>query len=238
MAGVSDVSMLETMPLFRELTRAQLERINQQLHRRTFPAGTHLMAAEQPGDVVYVILDGTVKIHVTHASGNEVILGLRGAGETIGEMSVVESVGQETVGRSADVVTLERSTLLWIERTTFVDWLQAMPIMGLNLARILSRRLRLATAQLQVFATQDVFGRVSCQLLAIAQEYGDPVSARDLEIPLRLTQSDLASMVGASRMRVNQVLGHYKDRGYISISTQFRITIHDSAALAQRCDVS
>jgi CRP/FNR family cyclic AMP-dependent transcriptional regulator len=202
---------------------------------RNVAAGTTLMMVDQPGDVVYIILTGTVKIHVEQTDGSAVILAILGPGTVVGEMSIIESLGSGEVGRSATVVTLEESTLGWIDRTAFRSCLETMPMLALNLLRILARRLRLANAQIQSLAAQDVFGRVARQLLAFAQEYGQTTPEGTVLIPLRLTQSDLASLVGASRVRVNQVLVHYQQRAYISIAQNFHITIHNAAALAQRC---
>lgn len=235
MAGIADPTALGQMPLFRQLLPVELSTINLLLHRITFPAGATIMTVEQPGEVVYIILNGTVKVHVEQANGSDVIVGLRGAGEIVGEMSMVESDADVQVGRSANVVALEQSTLLWMDRGAFLHALETVPRLALNLTRILARRLRLATLQIQVLATQDVYGRVACQLLAFAQQYGNASTAKDVVIPLRLTQSDLASLVGASRVRVNQVLVDYKERGHISVSPQHYITIHNASALARRC---
>ena len=95
-------------------------------------------------------------------------------------------------------------------------------------------RLRLANAQIQSLAALDVYGRVARQILAFAQEYGEPTPDGAIRIPIRLTQNDMAGMVGASRVSVNKVLVHYKERKYISIDAASRITVHDQEALAQR----
>jgi len=230
MAAVSDPGTLGELPLFRGLPLEQLAQLNHLLRRKTFPAGAEIITAEQPGEVGYIIVSGTVKIHVEQAEGSDVILAILGAGEIVGEMSLVERMGH-----SATVVTLEDAMLLWMDRTAFEECLRTMPGMTYNLVRVLARRLRLADAHIQSLAALDVFGRVARQLLAFAQEYGVPAPNGAILIPLRLTQSDLASLVGASRVRVNQVLGFYKQQSYISIDQVAYITVLNQAALAQRC---
>ena len=74
------------------------------------------------------------------------------------------------------------------------------------------------------------------QLLAFVDEYGEVAPNGDVLIPLRLTQSDLASMVGASRVRVNQAFGFYKRRKYISVNHERHIVVHDVSALRHRCN--
>jgi CRP/FNR family cyclic AMP-dependent transcriptional regulator len=230
MAAFSDPKALGELPLFHNLPLEQLRYINNQLRRKTFPAGTDVVTAEQPGEVAYVILEGTVKIHIEQADGSTVILAILGAGEIFGEMSILEKIG-----RSATVVTLEDATIIWMDRLVFEECLRSMPQMNYNLVRVFSRRLRLANAQIQSLATLDVFGRVARQLLAFAQEYGRPMADGSTLIPLRLTQSDLAGMVGASRVRVNQVLGFYRQQNYIAVDQDARITVLDRDALLQRC---
>jgi CRP/FNR family cyclic AMP-dependent transcriptional regulator len=217
------------MALFRNLAPDHLSRLAGLLHHRSFPAETNILAAEQPGEVAYIILSGTVKIHVAQAESG-VILAFRGAGDVIGEMSLVDSIGH-----SADVITMESCAVYWIDRASFVACLQTIPMFAYNLSTILSRRLRLAGAQIQSLATQDVYGRVARQLLSFAQEYGEAAPHGDVVIPLRLTQSDLADLVGASRVRVNQVLVAYKKAKHISMSRDHRITVHNRAALLKRC---
>jgi CRP-like cAMP-binding protein len=157
------------------------------------------------------------------------ILAILGAGEIVGEMSLVDSFE-----RSASVVTLEPCTFLLTGRPTFWSSLQEMPMMALNLVNILSRRLRLANARAESLATLDIHGRVAAQLLVFAKEHGESTLDGDVVIPLRLTQSDLASIIGASRVRVNQALNFYKRRNNISVNHDHQIVIHNLDALSRR----
>jgi CRP/FNR family cyclic AMP-dependent transcriptional regulator len=120
-------------------------------------------------------------------------------------------------------------------RAAFQECLQTLPAVTYNLVQILSKRLRLANEQIQSLATLDVYGRVARQILAFAQQYGLPTPAGDILIPIRLTQSDLADLVGASRERTNQVMVYYKRQKFISVDRRHRITLHNQAALAERC---
>ena len=97
---------------------------------------------------------------------------------------------------------------------------------------LMARRLRVANSQLLAMATLDVHGRVARQLLLLADVYGEKLPNGDVRIPLRLTQGDLAGLVGATRVRVNEVLVGYKKRGYLSVDGRYRVTIHDRDALA------
>jgi CRP/FNR family cyclic AMP-dependent transcriptional regulator len=221
---------LSEVSLFRSLTPAQLTWVRQRVHLKTFAAGTTIMTAEQPGEVVYFILRGTVKIHIEQVDGTDVILAIIGAGDTVGEMSLLDSVG-----RSASAITLEETTILWMDNANFREMLQTIPSVALSLTRVLANRVRLANEQIQSLANLDVYGRVARQLLAFADKYGEEHVEGEVTIPLRLTQTDLADLVGASRKRVNQVIVNFKKQGLISIDGDYHVTVHRREPLVRFC---
>lgn len=206
----------------------ELERLAPLLHERVFSTGYSIITADEPGEAVYMILSGTAKLHVIRPDCTEVILAVLGPGEVVGEMSLADSLG-----RSADVSTLEESVLLWMHRSAFRTKLEEVPMLSRNLASLLSRRVRLTNAHLLSLAALDVPGRVASQLLALAREYGES-TPEGTRVPMRLTQSDLAGLAGASRVRVNQALGYIRKRGLISTDREGHFTVRDEDALARR----
>lgn len=229
-AMTCELDNLGRLALFRGLAQPQLLQLSQALHRKTFPAGTTLMTAEQPGEVVYFILHGTVKVHIEQEDGHDVIIALLGPGESVGEMSALDQMY-----RSASVVTLEESDLLWLDRAAFRRFLLTIPALSYNLTCALSSRLRQANEQIQALAALEVEARIARRIVAFAEQYGQPLTNGDQHIPIRLTQSDIANLVGASREHTNKILVSYKERGYLSVDHNHRITIHDQHALARRC---
>ncbi len=231
MPAVEDPRVLSNLKLFEGLNEEDLARLNSELlQRRKFASGTNIITVAQPGEVVFVLLQGSVKIYVDQLDGSEVILAFLGPGDTVGEMGLIGSSG-----RSASVLTLEETVCLAMDRNSFRVCLKSVPGLSFNLVQLLSRRLRLANEQIQALSTLDVRGRVARQLLAFAQRYGEPGSNAEVSIPLRLTQTDLASLVGASRERVNQVIVDFKDRKFISVDPGHHITVHEIQALIDRC---
>lgn len=226
MAGVPEPGDLGKLDLFRGLSAAELARVNALLGRTTFPTGATIMTATQPGEIAYVILDGTLKVSSLQSNGRELTLALLGPGEIVGELSLADRSG-----RSADVTALEPATLVWIDRGSFEGLRRDIPGITENLLRLLARRLRLANAQLEAMATLDVHGRVARQLLALADALGEELPAGGERIPLRITQSDLAALVGATRVRVNEVLVGFTRRRLIAVDAKHRITIRDRAEL-------
>ena len=224
----TEAGILSELPLFRGVPARELVRIAPLLHERVFPAGSTVITADEPGEAVYVILSGSAKVHVIRPDATEVILAVLGPGEVVGEMSIADSLG-----RSADVATLEESVLLWMDRATFRTNVQESSALAHNLTEVLSRRVRLTNAHLLSLAALDVPGRVAAQLLALAREYGERIQ-EGTRIPMRLTQSDLAGLVGASRVRVNQALGYFRKRALISVDREGYFTVRDEDALTRR----
>jgi len=223
-------NLLSDIPLLRGLTPKQLDWVAQRAHRRLFPSGTNIFTFEQPAEAVYIILFGTVKVHVEQADGRDVVLSILGGGDTLGEMSLIDSVG-----RSASALTLEDTLMLWVDNASFQQMLNEFPPVALNLVKILSARIRLSDQLIKAFATLDVDGRVARQLLAFAERYGADKTSNEVCIPITLTQGDIAELVGASRKRVNQVMVAFKQQDLIAADDFGRVTIKDREGLARYC---
>jgi CRP/FNR family cyclic AMP-dependent transcriptional regulator len=221
---------LGLIALFRGLTRAELGQLSEVLQSRIFPAGKMIVTAGQQGEAVYFILSGTVKVYVEQEDGREVIISILGPGECFGEMSPLDQSG-----RSPNVVTVEGSELLWLDCTTFRRLLLTGQTLAFNLACVLSMRLQLANEQIRALATLEAENRIARQILAFSEKYGKVLPNGDLHIPIRLTQSDIAALAGASREHTNKILVSYRERGYLSADRRHYITVHNPQALARRC---
>src|SRR5690242_16093583 len=114
MPTASESKPLGRFLLFDGLSSDELTSVSGLLHQKVFPAGANLITAEQSGEVVYLIAEGTVKIFLQREDGTEVILAILGSGDTVGEMSLIDNTN-----RCASVVTLERTSLLWMDRSIF-----------------------------------------------------------------------------------------------------------------------
>ena len=221
-------NLLSYIKLFDGLTPTQLNWVAQNARRRNFEAGRNVMTIEQPGEAMYIILAGSVKIHVEQGE-RDVILAILGEGDLLGEMSLIDSVG-----RSASAVTLENTLMLWMTKETFNYMMDNFPPVARNLIQIMSKRVRLSDDLIQALATLDVNGRVARQLLAFARRY--PLEKEGMtQIRIAITQGDIADLVGASRKRVNQAMVLFKEQGLID-DGDGRITIKDGKGLAKYCE--
>lgn len=221
---------LQTIPLFRDLCPDQLSHLQGLFRCRTFPAGTNILTLERPTHFVYVILEGTIKVRALHEDGTELTLAILGPGEVISDMLLEENATYAVM-----VATIEETRLLWLPRDAFQQCLQTMPSLTYNFMQILSRRLHATHSYMRSVLKFDVNGRLAYRLLHFAREYGQPRENGDVLIPMRLTQSDLAELIGASRVRVNHAFAALKRLGYLSTDTNRFIVIHDLDALTRLC---
>ncbi len=224
-----EVEVLPSVTLFRGLTDEQMRMVALNSRVRTYKAGVAIMQQLDPGQSFFVILEGTVKVSLTMPDGSEVFLAVLAAGDTVGELSLIDAGG-----RSADVTAQEPTRILEMDRELFDTLLASGAEFPRNLMRILSRRLRLANVRIQAHCTLDTFGMVAHQLLEFAELYGVPTASGATYVPIRLTQSDLATLIGASRERVNQVMVAYKKSGIISVDSRFHITVERTDMLRKR----
>jgi CRP/FNR family cyclic AMP-dependent transcriptional regulator len=234
MPAYSDPARLKEFALFAQLTPEQLAQTNASLRRIPVREKERLIHATQSGDSVYLIEDGTFKVCAPGDADDDedrpdVILALLGQGETVGEMSVLDSLD-----RSADVIALEDSHVLQIARSDFAALLESSPALAAALAALLSRRVRMANATIRALSTLDVRGGVARALLTMMTEWGEPVDKSlggGTRIPFRLTQNELAGMVGATRVRVNQVLQYWFDNNTLTHDPSRRLVVKNPEAL-------
>ena len=225
-----DLRLLETIPLLEGLPQALLETIASQAIQRTYKPDKTVVHQSDPGETLYIILNGIVKVSTTEQDGDEVFLAVLAAGDTFGELSLIDSKF-----RSADVVAQEETTLIAITRATF-DHLMTDTTFTRNLLRILANRNRRANERIRAHCTLDVYGLVARQILEFAELYGKPQPDGSALIPIRLTQGSIGDLVGASRERVNQVMKFFREKNCISIDHDYRITVHKPAELQKRVD--
>lgn len=222
---------LAGIPLFgglNDITRDQIARL---LRRNSFAAGTAIIAAEHPGQELYFIVEGTVKVTVDQSDGSSLILAILGPGAVVGEMGLIQR-GH----RSATVTTLERTAVLWMYREDFEPLLELHPSIGARLVALLAQRLRLINERLLSFITEDVDQRIARMLLSFAAEHGLPQPNGSVHIPIRLTQTDLAEYVGAGRIAVNRAVSVLRNEGLVGVDRVYRFTILKPAELERRCE--
>lgn len=223
---VPKATMIRNVPLFAGLSDQELEDLAVSLGRCTFAKGMILFHKGSPGQTMYIIESGKVRIFALSESGQEITLNIYGAGDVFGEFSLLDGLP-----RSAGAVAMEKTIALTLHRDPFFQHLEACPHMARSIIEVLTARLRFTTKHAESLAFLDIPGRVAMTLLDLADRYGTEKAG--LELSLRLTQSELATWVAATRESVNKVLGTFRDQGLIAVEGQ-TITILDLEGL-ERC---
>jgi CRP-like cAMP-binding protein len=138
-ASLSVAERLRNIPLFTQLTEEEVTRITEVARERTYPKNSVILFEDDPGDALYVVLAGEVKVVLIGEDGREVILSMLRSGDFFGEMSLIDDQP-----RSAHVIATEDSNLLVLRRDEFRQCLEQAPRIALGLLQALSRRLRRA----------------------------------------------------------------------------------------------
>jgi len=209
--------MLRNVPLFADLSDKDLESVSKLAATRTYPKNTIIISEGDDSDSLYAVLSGKVKVYLSDDEGREIIINILSDGEYFGELALLDDSP-----RSASVMTLEETKLAVISKSAFEESLAKNPPMALHIIRELSSRLRSLTRNVKSLALMDVYGRVARTLLDMAEPAGND----KLEIRQKLTQRDIASMVGASREMVSRILKDLSTGGYITIQNK-TITINE-----------
>ncbi len=179
---------------------------------------------------VYVVLRGKVRIFRTSPSGDETTIAIFSGNDLIGEMAALDNQS-----RSATAKAMNPVALLVMTQDRFVAHVQSLPRLGFSLAQLLSLKLRWTAGYAESIAQYDAAGRLLHMILANNERYGEEIeSGKRYVLDLGLTQSDLASMVGARREWVNRLLRDWTKRGLLEFD-RGAITIVDlSRVIAER----
>ncbi|MBI3975399.1 MAG: Crp/Fnr family transcriptional regulator [Armatimonadetes bacterium] len=220
------VGLLRRVPLFAGLGDEMLAGLAARLRRRTFRRGTMIFHKDQAGDALHIIESGRVRFFLPAEAGDELTIEVAGPGEVFGELALLD--GQP---RSASAEALDDTVTQVLGREEFQTYLTASPELAAALIGLLSTRLRHVTDYAESLAFLDVHARVARALLELAGRYG--VRGDGITIDLDLTQTDLATMVGATRERVNRALAAFREQGLVELRGR-QIVLRDPDRLRQR----
>jgi CRP/FNR family transcriptional regulator/CRP/FNR family cyclic AMP-dependent transcriptional regulator len=215
------------VPLFANLDTESLRELEQAARPRGFRAGEIIFHRDDPGQMLYVIKQGKVRIYITSPDGQEVTLAVFGPGDYFGELAILD--GRP---RSASAIALDVVETQALQRSDFIAAVNRHPRIAIQVMQALSVRLRHTDAMIEDLLFLDVHGRVAKKLLDLAELHGVR-TPEGIRIEMKLTQTDLAALVGASRESVNKVIGYFVDKRFIS-SEKRKITILRLADLRQR----
>jgi len=217
------LAILAGHALFAGLGPRVLEELLAQAVTRELGQGEVLFRAGEPGGQLFAVLDGRVRIYVAGAGGAEITLNLLGPGEVFGEIAMLD--GAE---RTASAAALEPGRLLQLRRESVLAAMRRHPELAERIVLLLCRRLRWTSEQVEDSAFLPLAARLAKRLLSLTADGADR---------LRLSQRDLAALVGASREAVNKLLAQWRLDGAIRQRRQ-ELTVVDAEALQRLLEES
>jgi CRP-like cAMP-binding protein len=219
------VALLKQIPLFDPLEPADQEQLAALLRKRSVRRGAVLFRKGDEGTALYIIVRGRIKITLQTKLGDEITLAILNDGEFLGEMALLDGMP-----RSADATALDETQIYVLNRSDFLTFLAQNAGAVQTVLRALSMRLRNTDDLLAEICFSSLPSRLARRLAEMAAADKPPKAG---PLSIRLTQKELASMLGTTRESVNKELKVLRDRGILSTSRNL-ITIHDPDSLRRR----
>ncbi|MUH46309.1 MAG: cyclic nucleotide-binding domain-containing protein [Actinobacteria bacterium] len=214
-------------PLFVALDPEGAAALRASLTERAVSKGDVVFHEGEPGDRMYVILEGKVKLGQSSNDGRESLLAILGPGEMFGELSLFDP-GQ----RTSTATALTDAVVLALSNEQLKPWLAGRPEVATALLQALARRLRRTNEAMADLVFSDVPGRVAKALMDLGEKFGE-ITTEGLMVTHDMTQEEIAQLVGASRETVNKALADFAQRGWIRLESR-QVMILDVERLGRR----
>ncbi|PZR60420.1 MAG: hypothetical protein DLM53_12235 [Candidatus Eremiobacter antarcticus] len=217
-----DAALLKRVPLFSEFGEDDITAVAGVIQSRRFAKHAVLVHEGDAGDALFVVVKGNVAVTRLSNEGKESILSILKEGDFFGEMGVLDSSPRSATIKALGDVEV---ALLW--RKDFLDLLGRSAQMSLRLVLTLSTRLRATNQAIQAASYQDIRTRLASLLMNLEKNFGEPVDG-GTRLTLRLTNQEMANMIGTTRETVNRMLNRFWDEKLIDMRTaNVVITDHD-----------
>ena len=221
--------MLSAATIFRGLPASELDELARRMVPRAYQRGHVIFHRGDPPGSLHFVESGSVKVTLTTDDGKETVVALMGPGACFGEIAALDGSP-----RSASVTAVEPTSTRALLRDDLIAFIRERPDFALQLIELLASRLRRTDERLEDAYFLDLDGRLARCLLDLCDERGQS-TADGVRIPLPLSQSDVAAMLGSTRVSVNKLLGAYQDAGLIVMQTD-GIVITDVEGVRRRLD--
>ena len=225
MEGVQDI--LSRAGIFQGVDPVAVQNLIEQMETVRFPRGTTIFEEGEPGDRLYIITSGKIKLARHAPDGRENLLTVMGPSDMFGELSIFDPGP-----RTSSAVCVTEVTAATMNSEMLKQWVADHPAIAQQLLRVLARRLRRTNASLADLIFTDVPGRVAKTLLQLANRFGVHEGGA-LRVNHDLTQEEIAQLVGASRETVNKALATFAHRGWIRLEGK-SVLIVNTEHLARR----
>lgn len=204
-----DDTVVLSAPLFADMDSEETKALFESMIPVELSRGDVLFREGEPGDRLYVIAQGKIKLGRRSSDGRENLLSILGPGEMFGELSLFDPGP-----RTATASSVSDALVYELRHQALVQWIAAHPSVATTLLGALARRLRRTNETLADLVFSDVPGRVAKALLDLSARFGEP-NDDGIRVAHDLTQEELAQLVGASRETVNKALADFATRGWV-----------------------
>ncbi len=221
------VESLAAVPYFAGLDAGALERVAAGVRSRRFRRGEVIFHAGDPGDALFIIVSGEVKIGLPSEAGEEAILVRLQPGNVFGELALLDGAP-----RSATATALSAAETLVLPRDRFRELIAKEPAVRDALLASLALELRRLTTHVEELHFLDITGRLAACLVRLASDGGTTLPDGAIRLRTSLKQGDLAAMVGSTRQSVNKLLGQFASDGFLRLERD-AIVIVDLAGLTR-----
>ena len=218
-----DVQFLRNIPLFSALQDAELEQVAGVIRKKDYRKNDVIFHQDEPGNALFIVTSGLVKISLMDKNGREAILKMVYANDFFGEMSLLDGYF-----RSATVTAVEACQAILLARDDFISLIKEHPELILSMLLTLSRRIRKTDEKIASLSFFDAPGKVAGSLLDITRNH-TPDAATGL-VTLAVSRQNMADIAGISRETLTRVLHDFQSKSYIRLHKR-KITILDHHAL-------
>ncbi len=218
-------ALLSNSELLSGLDEAMLDRLLSMTVTRRLDKNETLFVKGDPGDSLFGVQEGKIKIVTTSPNGKEVTLNIIEEGQFFGEIALLDGMD-----RTADAIAMEKTEVLVIQRRDFIPFLEKHPKLCIQVMQLLCHRVRLTSEMVEDAAFLPLDGRLAKRLLNLADLYGQEQPGGGVLIGLNLPQQELARMMGTSRESVNKQLQIWRNEGWIELA-RGKVTILNEEAL-------
>jgi len=200
---------LKQVELFDNMESSDLKELGERVETELVEQGTDIYRAGDLSDRVYLLKSGTVKLWRESDDGKEFILHFMRSGDLFGELAIIE---QEV--RTETATVLEDAFVCSVGCHEFEDFLSRHPSVALRISRVIGERKERLEKRVLDLVAKDVRTRLAHTLARLADEFGHP-DGDGISIELRLTQSDLAHLVGSTRETTSTVFNEFRRAGFV-----------------------
>src|ERR1700712_1442870 len=202
------LAVLRKHAIFSDLDPEALDQLCRYAKHTTLKRGAAICSKGDPGNSLFAVVSGTVKISTSSADGRSAIFNLIGPGEIFGEVALLDGLA-----RTADATAHTNCELFVIDRREFIPFVKSQPALAMKFIELLCERLRVTSDQVEQIILQNLPGRLASALLRLTEKHKLEPQGRTIAI----TQQEISEMVGMTRESINKQLRAWASRDLVRL---------------------